>query len=374
MLAHPQLRFCPASRHALRLGSKAVCGKPVAVRLERVVHRLWAVAFFLAMARFPASAVSSALLTWNPSVSPNVTGYKIYYGPVSGVYNNTLTVSGARTTNITVTRLTTGKTYYFAATALDALGDESQFSKEAVYSVPTNSTVSASQPPTLNALPDLTLDADAGMQVIILGGISAGSSNSAATLTVDAVSSNPSLIPNPTVYYYSPNPFGILIFAPTANSYGTATIIVIVIDDNVINNVVVRKFTVTVEPPNTPIGKVGPTDDFAKSSLLPLKSGLTAQTVAAAGGAIEVGAVIMNPPVDFLAGGATRRLRNGNIGVVGIGATNSNWTLWGTTNLTRPMGAWKKYGTGTVTTSPFTVDTGVPGTKMPQLFFRFSSP
>lgn len=76
------------------------------------------------------------MLAWNPSISTNVVGYKIYYGVASGVYNATNPVTGS--TNVTVTGLIHGTTYYFAATAVDALGDESPFSNETVYSVPTN--------------------------------------------------------------------------------------------------------------------------------------------------------------------------------------------------------------------------------------------
>jgi len=87
---------------------------------------------------FSLFAASNVTLAWNPSISTNVAGYKIYYGLASGVYNNTISVGN--TTNATVTGLVEGTTYYFAATAFDALGTESQFSNETSYSVPTNST------------------------------------------------------------------------------------------------------------------------------------------------------------------------------------------------------------------------------------------
>ena len=42
---------------------------------------------------------------------------------------------------------------------------------------------------------------------------------------------NPSLIPNPTVNYTSPNPTGSLTFTPATNSFGTATLTVVVKDN-----------------------------------------------------------------------------------------------------------------------------------------------
>ena len=99
---------------------------------------------FLALLHNPVSVLSVTLpnssnvtLAWSPSISPNVAGYKIYYGLASGVYSNTISVGSS--TNATITGLAAGTTYYFAATAVDALGVESPFSNETSYTpgVPT---------------------------------------------------------------------------------------------------------------------------------------------------------------------------------------------------------------------------------------------
>ncbi|MCX8091896.1 MAG: Ig-like domain-containing protein, partial [Verrucomicrobiae bacterium] len=63
---------------------------------------------------------------------------------------------------------------------------------------------------------------------------------------VTATSSNPALIPNPTVSYTSPNSTGSLSFTPVAKASGIATITVTVTDDGTTNNTVSRSFTVTV--------------------------------------------------------------------------------------------------------------------------------
>src|SRR5262249_56892005 len=59
-----------------------------------------------------------------------------------------------------------------------------------------------------------------------LTGISSGASNQVQTLTVNATSSNPGLVPNPTVNYTSPNSTGTLSFTPAAFATGSTTIAV----------------------------------------------------------------------------------------------------------------------------------------------------
>jgi hypothetical protein len=73
----------------------------------------------------------SVTLVWNPSSDPNVTGYNIYHGPASRVYTNRVDVGGA--TNATVDGLDLGATYFFAATAYNLLGMESDYSSEVSY-------------------------------------------------------------------------------------------------------------------------------------------------------------------------------------------------------------------------------------------------
>ena len=66
-------------------------------------------------------------------------------------------------------------------------------------------------------------------------GITSGAPNEAQPLSIAAVSSNPALIPNPTVNYTSPNAAGSLSFAPVANGNGTAIITVTVNDGSTSN-------------------------------------------------------------------------------------------------------------------------------------------
>ncbi len=106
-------------------------------------------------------------------------------------------------------------------------------------------------PPTLTSLGNLTLNEDAGLQTVNLGGIAADPADeSAQSLTVTAASSNTGLIPTPSVTYTSPNSTGSLTFTPTASTLGVSTISVVVQDDGgVANNgvdAVTNTFTVTV--------------------------------------------------------------------------------------------------------------------------------
>ena len=84
-------------------------------------------------------------------------------------------------------------------------------------------------PPTLDAIPDVTVDEGASEQTVYLQGISAGSGET-QPLRVTATSSDTSLLPDPTVSYDTPKSFGVLTFAPVADGYGTATVTVVVED------------------------------------------------------------------------------------------------------------------------------------------------
>lgn len=109
---------------------------------------------------------------------------------------------------------------------------------------------SVNQPPTLDPIDGIALSEDAPTQTIPLAGISTGAFGELQTLTVTASSSDPSLIPNPTVSYSSPNFTGSLQITPAANASGSATISVTVNDGQSANNTVTRQFTVIVEPVN----------------------------------------------------------------------------------------------------------------------------
>jgi hypothetical protein len=113
---------------------------------------------------------------------------------------------------------------------------------------------SLNQAPTLEQPEMLNLLEDASEQVVALTGIGAGAGETEQLLTITAVSSNPALLPNPTVSYSSPNATGSLNFTPVANANGSATITVTMRDSGGTANggtdTLIRSFTVTVTAVN----------------------------------------------------------------------------------------------------------------------------
>ncbi len=81
-----------------------------------------------------AALAGSVTLAWDPVNDPAVTGYKIHYGTASKAY--TVHVDAKNVTTYTIASLTTGQTYFFAATAYAANGIESAYSNEVSYTVP----------------------------------------------------------------------------------------------------------------------------------------------------------------------------------------------------------------------------------------------
>lgn len=110
--------------------------------------------------------------------------------------------------------------------------------------------------PTLNTIGNQTVLEDAGMQNVSLGGISAGapSNENGQTVTITAISSDPAIVPNPSISYTQGNSTGSLTYTPAANGSGTATITVTAQDNGGTSNggidTIVRTFNITVTPVN----------------------------------------------------------------------------------------------------------------------------
>jgi hypothetical protein len=97
----------------------------------------------------PQAVAADVSLAWNSSISPNISGYKVYVGHVSRTYNSSITIGNQ--TTYTVAGLGAG-TWYFAVTALDINGNESDFSNEV------STTISGSGP-TCNINGDASVNA-----------------------------------------------------------------------------------------------------------------------------------------------------------------------------------------------------------------------
>jgi hypothetical protein len=73
-------------------------------------------------------------LAWDANTESDLAGYKLHYGTASNSYSVHIDVNNV--TTYTVAGLTAGQTYYFAATAYDASGNESGYSNSVSYAVP----------------------------------------------------------------------------------------------------------------------------------------------------------------------------------------------------------------------------------------------
>ncbi len=87
----------------------------------------------LLAACLPCSALASvnASLSWVASSAPNVTGYDIYYGTNSQEFTNLVAVGDV--TNTVIPSLAENTTFFFAAKARNAAGNESDFSNETAF-------------------------------------------------------------------------------------------------------------------------------------------------------------------------------------------------------------------------------------------------
>ena len=106
--------------------------------------------FFLLLCAFfiPAAGHAAEVsLAWDPNLEPDLAGYRVYYGLGSRNYDYVMEVGSS--TSCVVTGLEQGRTYYFAATAVNAANVESDFSNEVSAALSTSNL-----PPVASAGPD----------------------------------------------------------------------------------------------------------------------------------------------------------------------------------------------------------------------------
>jgi hypothetical protein len=187
------------------------------------------IAFVIGDDTTPAASLTLAPSSSNPALVP--------------AGNITLGGSGSnRTVTLTPVPGGSGSTF-ITLTATDAGGASSTRTFLLVVD-------SVNDIPTLDPISDRTLLGNPGPQTIPLTGITSGAPNESQTLTVTAVSSDPSVVPNPIIAYTSPNTAGTLSFTPVGGAVGSATITVTVRDNGGTANggrdTMTRSFQVTM--------------------------------------------------------------------------------------------------------------------------------
>ncbi len=115
------------------------------------------VALFLLLALVAARAsAGNVKLAWDPPTGPVPAGYKVYYGPAAGNYPSSVDVGS--TTSYTVSGLTEGATYHFAAADYDVSHTESGFSNDVSAMVPYSTPVASFSASTTTGAAPLALN------------------------------------------------------------------------------------------------------------------------------------------------------------------------------------------------------------------------
>jgi len=198
----------------------------------------------------PVNSLAVSATSFNTALIPNA--------------NLVLGGSGAnRTLSITPAPNEFSSGPYGGAIILLAVTDGHGFTQGTTFEVTVNP---VNDRPTINPIAARTMLQYSGTQVISLSGIGSGAANESQTLTVTASSSNPSVIPNPTVSYTSPQNTGSLTITPSSAETGSAIITVTVQDNGGTANGGVDTYSIQF---TIVLGKFGLDVDFGFTNVSP---------------------------------------------------------------------------------------------------------
>src|SRR5688572_23154476 len=93
---------------------------------KRCVFRGWTSAKTIIAGLLFCHSAFGATLVWDPNAETDLAGYKVYSGTASRQYSSVVDVGKA--TQYTLPNLAQGTTYFFALTAYNTAGLESDFS------------------------------------------------------------------------------------------------------------------------------------------------------------------------------------------------------------------------------------------------------
>ena len=117
-------------------------------------------------------------------------------------------------------------------------------------------------PPTIEQVDNILVFKGSGQQAIRLSGITDGE-DGGQVITVEAETSDTSLIMDLTVQYSYPSDTAILYFTPSADKLGTSTVTITVKDDGAVENTTTMEFIVIIQE----YGGTGFTDDFESTEI-----------------------------------------------------------------------------------------------------------
>ena len=117
--------------------------------MYRNIGGLFSLAAIFLFCSIPQAGAANVSLMWDPSTSPDISGYRLYIGSASRTYESSITLGNQ--TSYIVADLGVG-TWYFAVTAFDTDDNESDFSNEV-------SQIISSSGPTCDLNGDASVDA-----------------------------------------------------------------------------------------------------------------------------------------------------------------------------------------------------------------------
>ena len=129
---------------------------------------------------------------------------------------------------------------------------------------------SVNDAPTISSIPDSTILEDTDIITIPFSNIFVGALNENQEITINAISNNPNVIPDPIVNYFSPNESGELKIYPIENQTGQVIISVYVIDSGsgLGENQTIETFNIYVLGTNDP--PIAVEDNYSTNEDIPL--------------------------------------------------------------------------------------------------------
>lgn len=187
-----------------------------------------------------AQATHSLTLAWDLNTQADVVGYRLYYGEQSRRY--TIVTNLPIATQVTVPSLAIGNTYYFAVTAVNWAGVESDFSDEVVFPAALTNTA-----PAIVGLSDLATEQDnsitASFRVI-------DRQTPASELSLRAWSSDPDMLPVSNIVFDGIDENRTITMTPVPGHVGNVAVEVTVTDAQGVETL--TAFTLIVTPLNRP--------------------------------------------------------------------------------------------------------------------------